>query len=223
MAEKLVSVGIDLGMQRDPTAYCVAECMDAATDQWETRTFERIQLGTEYAAVVERLVDVIHGAHRRMQLAGTTNSPPIRVDATGVGLPVVQELRAALGNDYVVTGVLFTHGHLYTPRAGWPPSAALGKAFLVSRLQALFGRERIKLPRRHREAAAMQRELMDYSIKVEQDGEDKYGAFSTGTHDDLVTALGLAVIEAPQPVGIWSLGGLPEGWLPSEYAQMAGG
>ena len=36
-------------------------------------------------------------------------------------------------------------------------------------------------------------ELLDYEIRVDTDANDKYGAFKVGTHDDLVTALGLAV------------------------------
>ena len=43
------------------------------------------------------------------------------------------------------------------------------------------------------EAEATRQELLDYEIRVSEDGHDSYGAFKTGKHDDLVTALGLAV------------------------------
>lgn len=205
MAERLVTMGVDLGMQRDPSAYAVVECVDAAGDRWEVRSFSRIALGTEYARVVERLVEIVHGVEAKLRQGGDAGNVPVRVDATGVGLPVVQELRAALGPEREVTAVLFTHGHHYTTRPEWPPTATLGKAWLVSRLQALFGQGRLKLPLLHREAAAMKRELMSYEIHVDQDGDDKYGAFKVGAHDDLVTALGLAVLEAPQRVGVWWL------------------
>ena len=39
----------------------------------------------------------------------------------------------------------------------------------------------------------MARELEDYEIRVTEDANDRYGAFKVGAHDDLVTALGLAV------------------------------
>ena len=39
----------------------------------------------------------------------------------------------------------------------------------------------------------MSRELETYEIKVSEDANDRYGAFKTGAHDDLATALGLAV------------------------------
>jgi hypothetical protein len=87
--------------------------------------------------------------------------------------------------------VTFTHGENLTRTAnGW----SLGKARLVSRLQALLQSERIKLPSVP-EAEALTRELLNYEIRVSQDANDTYGAFKTGTHDDMVTALGLATIE----------------------------
>ncbi|HEV2459081.1 MAG TPA: hypothetical protein VGS80_12030, partial [Ktedonobacterales bacterium] len=50
----------------------------------------------------------------------------------------------------------------------------MGKAYLVSRLQALSQADpvRVIVPERHREAAAMLRELKDYGLKVSQDGVD---------------------------------------------------
>ena len=41
------------------------------------------------------------------------------------------------------------------------------------------------------------KELLDYQIRVSEDANDKYGAFKVVTHDDLVTALGLAVLDDP--------------------------
>lgn len=55
--------------------------------------------------------------------------------------------------------------------------------------------ERIHLPRTQ-EAEAMQEELLNYEIKISDAGHDTYGAFKTGKHDDLVTALGFRVFYA---------------------------
>jgi hypothetical protein len=41
-------------------------------------------------------------------------------------------------------------------------------------------------------------ELLDYEIRVDENANDRYGAFRVGTHDDLVTALGLAT-QADRP------------------------
>jgi hypothetical protein len=73
-------------------------------------------------------------------------------------------------------------------------SISLGKAWLVSRLQALLQTTRILLLRTM-EAQALAQELLDYEIHVDEKANDTYGAFRVGSHDDLVTALGLAVQE----------------------------
>ncbi len=63
--------------------------------------------------------------------------------------------------------------------------------------QMLLQFQRIHLPRGHREADALVQELLDYEIRVDDKANEKYGAFRVGTHDDLVTALGLAVQKEP--------------------------
>ncbi len=79
----------------------------------------------------------------------------------------------------------------------------LGKAWLVSRMQALLQGGLLHLPNTS-EAEQLGRELLDYEIRVSEDANDRYGAFSVGTHDDLVTALGLAVLADPPGRQSWS-------------------
>jgi hypothetical protein len=55
------------------------------------------------------------------------------------------------------------------------------------------------------EARALASELLDYEIHVDENANEKYGAFKVGRHDDLVTAVGLAV-QAGRPA-------LPFQWL----------
>jgi hypothetical protein len=89
--------------------------------------------------------------------------------------------------------VYFTHGDRRTEaREAGQLRMSLGKAYLVSRLQALLQSRRLHLPRT-RESEALTEELLNYEIRVDENANDKYGAFRVGTHDDLVTALGLAV------------------------------
>ena len=61
---------------------------------------------------------------------------------------------------------------------------------------ALLQTGRIHLPRT-REAEVLAQELLDYEIRVNESSNDTYGAFRVGSHDDLVTSLGLAVQEEP--------------------------
>lgn len=69
----------------------------------------------------------------------------------------------------------------------------LPKAYLVSRLQVLFSYGRIHLPD-NPEARVMKEELMNYTIRVNENANAQFGAFKMGTHDDLVAALGLACL-----------------------------
>lgn len=50
---------------------------------------------------------------------------------------------------------------------------------------------RVHLPQT-REAFALKEELMNYTSRVNENTNTEFGAFKVGTHDDLVTALGLA-------------------------------
>lgn len=208
-----VSIGADIGQKVDPTAIVVAEAIaqltgrmrrsvnygDGSFDQsperetrFEVRSMERLPLGTSYPDVAARIAAVVDGVCGLF--AGSQVRISLTVDATGVGAPVVDIVRQAVKDKRVtLVAATFTHGD----RLAWTPGLSVGKAYLVSRLQALMQTDRIKLPANHKEAEAMARELQDYEIRVDTDANDKYGAFRVGAHDDLVTALGLAVLRDP--------------------------
>ncbi len=206
-----IAVGVDLGQRRDPTAIAVVEVeirqrervfetaprsdgrvyadrvIDAvAEDHYVVRHLERLSLGTSYPQVAERVAAVTRGA-----VARSGNWPMLYVDATGVGQPVVDVLRAA-GVQAHLKPTYFTHGDRRTEDNG---EVKLGKAWIVSYLQALLQGGRLHLPQTA-EARALAAELIDYEIRVDENANDRYGAFKVGKHDDLVTAIGLAV----QPV-----------------------
>jgi hypothetical protein len=194
----VVTIGVDIGQRVDPTAIAVIEReeriekrKDAEGGAQERRVWhhtarrlERLPLGTPYPEVADRLVDVAARVAER-----TGQRPRLYLDATGVGKPVVDVLR-----DHQVRALLIAVYFTYGDRRmkGENGSIILGKAYLVSRLQALFQGERLHLPRHDPEAETMTRELLDYEIRVDKNANDTYGAFRVGTHDDLVTALGLA-------------------------------
>lgn len=113
------------------------------------------------------------------------------VDATGVGQPVVDLLREWVRSGEVVP-VTFKAGDQRTETLeDVYLHVSLGKACMVSRLQALLGSRRLHLPRT-REAGVLTRELLDYELRVDGGGHERSGAIRVGTHDDLVSALGLA-------------------------------
>lgn len=188
-----VAIGLDIGQKRDPTAICVAEIdpreQGKRTDiHFLIRHLERLPLGTPYPQVAERFAQLVSRVRTK-----TDRKPTIFVDATGVGQPVVDIMRDEVQGGLIVE-VYFTHGdrRTETKEHHTLKSVSLGKAFLVSRLQALLQTGRLHLPR-NAESAALTEELLNYEIRIDDNANDRYGAFRVGTHDDLVTALGLAV------------------------------
>jgi hypothetical protein len=193
----VVTLGVDIGQKRDPTAKAVidAEFRKGGEDSEEeygevhhiARHLERLALGTPYPQVAQRVAEVTAEASKR-----TEDAIFVYIDATGVGTPVVDVLEATRIEARIVP-VYFTHGDRRTEKDG---EVMLGKAWLVSRLQMLLQSALLHLPRTS-EAEALRQELMDYEIRISEDANDRYGAFRVGTHDDLVTAVGLAVQEDP--------------------------
>jgi hypothetical protein len=185
----VVTVGVDVGQRRDPTAIVVAEQEERRGTETHhmVRYLARLPLGTPYPAVAEWVAAVVSGVH-----AATSGEPILYVDATGVGTPIVDVLRAAgIGQLAQLKAVYFTHGDRRKVERG---EVKCGKAWLVARLQALLQQGLLHLPR-NAEAEVLAQELLDFEIRVKEDANQRFGAFRVGTHDDLVTALGLATQE----------------------------
>ncbi|MGI8405476.1 MAG: hypothetical protein ACR2OE_12060 [Thermomicrobiales bacterium] len=203
-----IVIGVDFGKQRDPTAIVVTEAIKVdrpgLRPEWrfEVRSMERVALNTDYLAVGRRIAEVVRNIEAR-PVALNQYPPSIQLvlDSSGVGVPGVDIVRDALyGSRARLTAVTFSHGEALNCKSSraW----TVGKGFLLKRLQALLQMERIKLPANHPEAAAMARELQDYEIKIDSDGDMKTGAFRVGSHDDLATALALAVLRDPGGFGL---------------------
>lgn len=177
-------IGVDVGQKRDPTAMCVAE-VDRRDDaiHFLVRHLDRLPLGTPYPKVAKRVGEITAAVACR-----TDTTPTLYVDATGVGQPIVDLLEEAAVQARV-EAVYFTHGDRRTESYR---HVTLGKAYLVSRLQALLQTGRVHLPSTS-EARVLAQELLNYELRVDENANDRYGAFRVGTHDDLVTAMGLAV------------------------------
>lgn len=201
---ELVTIGVDIGQRRDPTAIVVAEATRSLIPTgpvgWQTefdvRHLERLPLGTSYPDVADRVGEIVRNLWRRPAPNG--RRVWLVLDSTGVGNPVVELVRQRVtSNTAAITGATFIHGERLNGTIG-DKEIRVGKSFLVSRMQALFQTRRIRLPVDHREAQAMLKELQEYEIRIDAaTSADTYGAFKTGAHDDLVTALGLATIDDP--------------------------
>ena len=163
-------IGLDIGKKRDPAAIAIVE----KADMLQVRHLERMPLGTHYPAIVERARAIVN----HFPLAGRC---ALVVDATGVGEPVVDMLRAArIGCE--ITAVTITGGER-EHRSG--PSTSVPKRDLIAGLQVLLEQGELKIARSMRDTGALIRELMDIrSATLSAEGH--------GRHDDLVIALALA-------------------------------
>jgi len=199
---ELVTLGVDVGQVRDPTAICVAEETRHVVTKptggtrkesvYIVRHVERRPLGESYPVVVQRIVEVAAGIE-------STVKPGAKlwlvVDVTGVGRPVFDLITEGIGRSrFRVTPATFTGTDRMEGRYG-SREIRVGKAYMVSRLQALLQTGRVKLPET-REARALARELLDYELRVTVDANIQAGAFKIGRHDDLATALMLSVLES---------------------------
>ncbi len=164
------------------------EVPDLAT-LYEFLLFASVPLGTRYKDVAHKVLNV--GCDKRF--AGC--DVHIFVDRTG-HRPIFEEMEDELprrGCPHPVTlhGITFTGGDNYDQERG-----SLSKEYLASRLTLLFEQGLVKFPKGAREGSELKRQLAVYEgRKNERTGNSQYGAFQSGTHDDLVTAVGLATLD----------------------------
>jgi hypothetical protein len=188
-------VGLDLGQAADYTAIAVLERTDGADGaraRYALRHLERTR-ERPYPEIVARVVALLG----EPALAGAT----LIVDATGVGAPVVDELRRAGVRPVAVTitgGDTVTHeGQAYR----------VPKRDLVSAVLMLLQQERLQVSAALPLADTLVRELLAFRVRINvRTGHDSYEAWREREHDDLVLSACLAAWYAehqrPGP-GIW--------------------
>ena len=191
-----ILIGIDVGQQRDPSAICVVESEDRLVGSrklahYLVRHLDRLPIGTSFLEVARRASAVAIGVRK-----WTTATPAIFIKATGMGQPLIDLFKDEEGMSWI-TPVYFTYGDQRSKEGG---KVRLGKAYLVSRLRTLLQTGRLHLPSTS-EAEILREELLDFEVEVDEKANERYGAFRVGKHDDLVTALGLAVQEDPGRAG----------------------
>lgn len=188
-------LAVDLGKKKDATAIAVIEKVerqmigrdwitygsrmsDRAT-QFRIRHLERKRLGTSYTSVVERVSEL---AAKLMTMAETV----VVVDATGVGEPVVDMLRA-LGLSCEITAVTIT-GSDKERRV--PGGYTVPKQRLMTALQVAFEQHTLQVAQGLTEWPRLMRELMEMRATISSAGHVRYGARQP-EHDDLALAVAL--------------------------------
>ena len=197
-----VVIGVDVGQQRDRSALCVVERDERPL--WGDRTelhfivrhLERLRPAAPVPELVRRLSEVVARVRRREE-----SFPSVGINATGLGEPIIEPFREALSR-VTITSCYFNHGDRIAKEDYH--TLRVGKSYLVSQLKIHLQYARLHLPRTP-EAEVLARELLDFEVHIEPDANERYGAFRVGTQDDLVTALGLALVANPPPggVGLW--------------------
>jgi len=130
------------------------------------------------------------------RVAALVTQEPLRgavslaVDGTGVGLPVVDMLKAVPLHDTPLYPVLITSGDHENQERG---VYHVPKRTLVANLQVFLQSERLKIAAGLPEAATLTRELLNFKIKITAAANDVYGVWREGQHDDLVLAAALAI------------------------------
>lgn len=213
---KAYQIGLDVGKLHDPTAIAVARVVrerhrrekkdgigveDFYQYAFEVPFLERLPLDQNYRAIGARVTEVCSGVidradeeHRRLSKgfdAPAQHSTPVYLimDATGVGQAVGDIISEQLPSRCFFTYATLTSGREIT--GSLYSTMSVGKFALISGLAAKLETDRIRIAKGTIDAEALQQELRDFEATMTAHGNIQSGARS-GSHDDLVIALGLA-------------------------------
>ncbi len=189
-----VFLGLSLGQNRKPPALAVVEVemrrRDDNSGYWDqhftVRHLQQFEAKSTYPAIGKRLREISDGLVER----NSNWRQNTHVDTTGLGNPVFELLKEYATQPYYWQ-VTFNHGDQLVEG---DRELRVGKAYLVTRLQMLLQTNRLHLGR-HPQSERLVQELLDYQLDTIDNANDIYGAFQVGTQDQLVTCLGLAVIQ----------------------------
>jgi len=185
----MIIMALDLGKTGDPSALAMIEpvLQQVGTDldhqpvlqlQKHVRHLQRFPLGTRYIDIVNR----VHSLTQTKQVHGDYR---LVVDGTGVGVPVVEMIRA---KGLLTTPVTITSGlnESFDEETGfWRVSKHNLVSSVIVELESHTLRFAPDLPERE----AVVKELMNFKMKVTTAGHDTYEAWRDKDHDDLVLAL----------------------------------
>lgn len=191
MIEKQYFIGVDVGQVKDYTAIALVEAIPAEGGDLRLRCpyLQTMPLEIQFQDIARRLAEI----EGKLQAKGSA-AVTVLVDGTGPGQPVPELIRGRVKCN--VISCRFTSGN--DPRydgATW----YIPKAALVTCLKIFIQEGRLELPGKTRDQAQaraineMLLELQNFQYNQPEEGAkaETYEA-RVGSHDDLVTALGLA-------------------------------
>jgi hypothetical protein len=174
-------VGLDLGQVHDHSALMVIEQRsDTTPPAYDVRFLFRWALGSSYPAIERAVARLLH----RPPLVGNAT---LLVDYTGVGRPIVDELRQ-IGLD--LQAITIHGGDAVTHTgANWRTP----KRDLVGAVQLLLQQRRLQIAESLPLTPVLTQELATFRVRIDQaTAHDSYSAWRERDHDDLVLATALA-------------------------------
>lgn len=189
-------LGVDFGTQRDYTAIALVKREDVikgktngygkfVSDNVDVRYtlyhLERMELGTPYTQIVTRLKRIVDDRELK-------DNVMVIADATGVGLPVVQYMRAAGIGALVPIGI---HGGNAVNES--TDGYSVPKRDLVTSLLIVIQSRRLIVPADIDYREQLIHEMQSFKMKQRGSGGDSYEALMEKDHDDLVLALSYAI------------------------------
>lgn len=197
-------VGADIGRAQDYTAISVLEAHDLPAKgrysrperEYLLRHLERLELGTPYHAIVERLSAI-------SQKIGDGDTYHV-LDATGVGAPVLEAARAKI--DGPVYGVIITGGSSdsYDSDA---ECYHVPKASLISQLQMGFSAGTLTAAQGIPMLDALMSELRSFRYEITAAGNTTFAPWREAEHDDLILSLAIGLWYGVKQAGtgVWFL------------------
>lgn len=197
-------IGVDVGQRVDYTAIILVELTYVPENEQEylfinVRSVERFSLGTTYSTVRDTLLAAFQNWERHVSRENRSNEhrPYIVLDATGVGAGLYdlleEKVREVRSLEHRLVRVTITGGESEA-RVG-SSEIHLPKVKMVSSLIAAIQSSRMAFPDTPL-ANELRDEILNYDLSSRGTGTPELGALKSGTHDDLVTALGLACFYA---------------------------
>jgi hypothetical protein len=180
-------IGLDLGQAQDYSALCGLERYLVADDEgkavklYACKLLHRWPLGTPYTTVIEDVGKIV----------ARLKQPPLVVDGTGAGRPIIDMIRAAQLPVCMLRPVVITGGHACTYEEGW---ARVPKRDLVGAVQSALQSRRLRISGQLPEAQTLVKELQTFRVKINiSTGNESFESWRERDHDDLVFSVALAV------------------------------
>ena len=192
-------ISADLGQTTDYTAISITERISNGVNaqgfinSFHLRHIERPPRGTEYPAIIDRLIEIYRSPQLEKQFKGVV------IDLTGLGRPVYDMMKKA-GFRESLYAISITGGNTVT-RDG--RIFNVPKRDLITNLQILFQNGAMQIAKGLKEADALVDELLTFQTKISDTGMDTYGARS-GAHDDIVLSVAMGAWLANRET--WNVG-----------------